>query len=129
MKKEAIICVFIIAVIIIGNIITQNYTKECVTQMNEKLDILKEASLEEKVNANIIDDKMSDVERKWKEKKEKLSYYIEHDELEKVETQIFNMRGLYEIKEYREIVPELEKCVYILEHIKDKTTLDLKNVF
>ena len=129
MKKEAIICVFIIAIIIVGNIITQNYTKKCVAQMNETLDILKEASLEKETNAKNIENKMSDVERKWNEKREKLSYYIEHDELEKVETQIFNMRGLYEIEKYEDIVPELEKCVYILEHIKDKTTLNIKNIF
>lgn len=129
MKKEAIICVFIITLIVVGNIITQNYTKECVSQINEKLDVLKEASLEESADANKINDKMSEVEKKWNEKKERLSYYIEHDELEKVETQIFNMRGLYEIEQYEEIVPELEKCVYILEHIKDKTTLNVKNIF
>lgn len=129
MKKEAIICVFIIAIIVVGNIITQNYTKKCVAQMNETLNILKEASLEEETNAKKIENKMSDVERKWNEKREKLSYYIEHDELEKVETQIFNMRGLYEIEKYEDIVPELEKCVYILEHIKDKTTLNIKNIF
>lgn len=127
MKKEAIICIFIITIIIIANIITQNYTKECVTQMNEKLYILKESSIDEnktKVNNNIID-----IEVKWEKSKQNLSYYLEHDELEKVETQIYNMRGLYEIGQYKEIVPELEKCIYILEHIKDKNTLNIKNIF
>lgn len=127
MKKEIIICIFIIILIIIGNIITQNYTKECVYQMNEKLYKLKEVSINE--NKNSVNENIKDIEIKWNDIKQNLSYYLEHDELEKVETQIFNMRGLYEIEQYKEIIPELEKCVYILEHIRDKTTLNIKNIF
>ncbi len=127
MKKEIIICIFIIILIIIGNIITQNYTKECVYQMNEKLYKLKEVSINE--NKNSVNENIKDIEIKWNDIKQNLSYYLEHDELEKVETQIFNMRGLYEIEQYKDIIPELEKCVYILEHIRDKTTLNIKNIF
>lgn len=127
MKKELIICIGIMILIIIGNIITQNYTKECVSHMNEKLYNLKEASINE--NKSNVNCEIKELEEKWKVVKQKLSYYLEHDELEKVETQIFNMKGLYEIEQYREIVPEIEKCVYILEHIRDKTTLNIKNIF
>lgn len=127
MKKELIICIGIMILIIIGNIITQNYTKECVFHMNEKLYSLKEASINE--NESNVNCEIKEIEEKWKVVKQKLSYYLEHDELEKVETQIFNMKGLYEIEQYREIVPEIEKCVYILEHIRDKTTLNIKNIF
>lgn len=130
MKKELIICIFIIAIIIITNVITQNYTKECVSQMNERLDILKEASLaKEKIEEENITAEIKNIENKWNEFQEKLAFYIEHDELEKVETQIFAMKGFAEIEKYDEIVPELEKCVFILEHIQDKTKLNIKNVF
>lgn len=130
MKKELIICIIIIAIIIITNVITQNYTKECVSQMNERLDILKEASLaKEKIEEENITAEIKNIENKWNEFQEKLAFYIEHDELEKVETQIFAMKGFAEIEKYDEIVPELEKCVFILEHIQDKTKLNIKNVF
>ena len=130
MKKELIICIFIIAIIIITNVITQNYTKECVSQMNERLDILKEPSLaKEKIEEENITAEIKNIENKWNEFQEKLAFYIEHDELEKVETQIFAMKGFAEIEKYDEIVPELEKCTFILEHIQDKTKLNIKNVF
>ena len=127
MKKELVICIFIIGLIIITNIITQKYTKECVNIMNEKLEILKEASLNN--NENEIETKINEVENNWNDFQEKLAFYIEHDELEKVETQIHAMKGFYEINKYDEIVPELDKCVFILEHIQDKTTLNVKNIF
>lgn len=129
MKKELVICIFIIAVIIILNIVTQRYTKECVSQMNERLDILKEASLEEEIEGENIITEITNIENKWNGFQEKLAFYIEHDELEKVETQIFAMKGFAEIKKYDEIVPELDKCIFILEHIQDKTVLNIKNVF
>lgn len=123
------ICIFIIVLIIIGNVITQNYTNECVSKMNKKLDTLKEISLAKDANLEKINKEIRQIEDEWNCFQETLSYYIEHDELEKVETQIFNIKGFYEIKKYDEIVPELEKCVYILEHIKDKTKLNVKNIF
>ena len=131
MKKELIICIIIIVLIIIGNIITQNYTKECVAQMNQELDILKEASLNAEIQEENADvsGKVNEIENRWNEYQEKLAYYIEHDELEKVETQIFTMRGFSEIKKYDEIIPELEKCIFILEHIQEKTKLNVKNIF
>lgn len=130
MKKEFIICILIIAVIIIANIITQNYTRECISRMNERLNILKEASIEEDdVDKEKINKEIENIKNEWDKFQEKLAFYIEHDELEKVETQIFAIRGFIEIKKYDEIVPELEKCVFILEHIQDKTTLNIKNVF
>ena len=132
MKKELIICILIIALIIITNVVTQNYTKECVALMNQKLDILKEESLNENINDDNkknISDTITDIENNWNNFQEKLAYYIEHDELEKVETQIWAMKGFCEIGKYDEVVPELDKCVFILEHIQDKTKLNVKNIF
>ena len=132
MKKELIICLLIIALIIITNVVTQNYTKECVALMNQKLDILKEESLNENINdenKKNISDTIKDIEDNWNSFQEKLAYYIEHDELEKVETQIWAMKGFSEIGKYNEVVPELDKCVFILEHIQDKTKLNVKNIF
>ena len=129
MKKELIICILIISIIVITNVITQNYTKQCVTTMNENLEVLKEASLSENVDKEKISNRLQKIEDNWNEFQQKLAYYIEHDELEKVETQIYAMKGFSEIEKYDEVVPELEKCMFILEHIQDKTKLNVKNIF
>ena len=129
MKKELIICILIISIIVIANVITQNYTKQCVASMNENLEVLKEASLSEDVDKEKISNRLQKIEDNWNEFQQKLAYYIEHDELEKVETQIYAMKGFSEIEKYDEVVPELEKCIFILEHIQDKTKLNIKNIF
>lgn len=149
MKKELIICLIIIIVIIVANIITQKYTEECVRRMGERLDIIKQIVYEEdnntksnkitssdenidknnKTDKNLVKKEVNNLEETWNNLQEKLAYYIEHDELEKVETQIYAIKGFYEIDKYDEILPEAEKCSFILKHIEEKAKLSIKNIF
>lgn len=139
MKKELIICIFIIVLIIVTNIITQNYTKNSVNKMSERLDVVSQIvcdNISNKTNTesssidkNKIKEEVDNLENTWNELQEKLAYYIGHDELEKVETQIYAIKGFYEIEKYDEIVPEVEKCSFILKHIEEKTKLSIKNIF
>ena len=47
MKKELVICIFIIALIIITNIIAQNNTKYSVSKMSERLDVVSQIVTDE----------------------------------------------------------------------------------
>lgn len=129
MKKEIIICIVVLIAVIVGNVITQNHTKECVEIMNAELTDLKEKMLKEEKNDNDAMDKIESIKQNWTSMQEGLAYYIEHDELEKVETELHTISGQIEAKEYKETLPEIEKCIFILEHIKDKTALNIKNIF
>ena len=129
MKKEIIICFIVISIVIIGNILTQNYTKQSTKEMNEKLYELRTELTRKEKDKEKIAEKVERVKEKWEEKQELLAYYIEHDELEKVETQIFLLSGEVETKLYEDAVPEIEKCIFILQHIEDKTALNVKNIF
>lgn len=129
MKKELIICIVVISFVVIGNIVTQNYTKKCVEAMEEQLEQFKAVVLPKEKNKEEIKQSMKMIKEKWNNMQEKLAFYIEHDELEKVEAEIALMEGQSESELYDEICPELEKCIFILEHIEDKTALNVKNIF
>lgn len=136
MKKEIIISIIVIAMVIIGNIVTQNNTKKTVAKLNEKLANLKNSLIDaiddnKKKDENYLKykEKSSDIRNRWDEMQELLSFYIEHDELEKVETQLAVINGQMESKLYDESVVEIEKCQFILEHIADKTAFNIKNIF
>lgn len=129
MKKEMIICIIVIAFIIIGNVITQNHTKQCVQQLNQELgDLKNEISVVEKNHDN-LKERSKEIRELWNDMQETLSFYIEHDELEKVETQLALLMGEMETELYDYTIPEIEKCQFILEHIEDKTSLTIKNIF
>ena len=59
MKKEIIVCIIIVIAIIVGNIVTQNYTVKSIGILSEELEELKkyvieaEENGEEEVNENI----------------------------------------------------------------------------
>lgn len=129
MKKELIISIIIIILVIIGNVVTQNYTKQCVDIINEDLSELKKEVIPTQENEHEAKKIIYHIGEEWEQMQEKLAFYIEHDELEKVETQIFLLKGNVEAGEMTQILPELEKCIFILQHIEDKNALDIKNIF
>lgn len=128
MTKELIICIIIIILVVGFNIITQSYTTKSVEEINESLENLKE-KLEENINKEELQISMNDIMENWKKKFNILAYFIEHDELEKAETELTALKANIEVEEYEQAIPELEKTIFILNHIKDKFKLEIKNVF
>jgi len=132
MKKEIIICIIVIALVIIGNIIMQNNTKRCVAELNGQLEEIKVKIMTQpksEEERKVLKEKGEEIKENWDNMQETLSFYIEHDELEKVETQLVLLLGEMETKLYEDAIPEIGKCQFILEHIADKTALNVKNIF
>ena len=129
MYKELIISIVVIACIVIGNIITQNNTIEAVSQISGELILLREQMEEQNVNQEESKEQMRKVERVWKEKYRLMAFYIEHNELEKVQTELTKLKADIHMQEYAQGVENLESCIFILEHIKDKSALKVVNIF
>ncbi len=127
MRKEIIICLIIIIVIVGLDITTQKYTKETTKQITTTMESLKGEILAE--NKEKIEERTKELDKNWTEKHDKLAYYIEHDELEKVDTAIVNMKSYVETKEYPSAVANLDEGKFILEHIEDKNAFNLVNIF
>ncbi len=128
MKKEIIICFVIIIAVIILNIITINYTKESVQSLKIELSKIKE-DIEQEKDVNSVNEKVKELRENWETRYEKLAYYIEHNELEKVELYIVGLDSNINVEEYSQAIGELDKCIYVLEHIKDKYSFNLENIF
>ena len=94
MKKEIIIVVIIVILIIIGHIITQNYTKKFFENISVSLEKIEEKIDNDNIEKQNLKNELDDIQEKWNEKYDILAYYIEHDELEKVETQLISMNFL-----------------------------------
>ena len=132
MYKEMIISFIILIIILLGNYITQNNTNKSVDILSKDLIALREEINKEtngenrEENITNQSNKISDI---WKKEYIKMAYYIEHDELEKVETEITKIKSNIETEEYSNAVESIDSCNFILEHIKDKTTLKIVNIF
>jgi len=127
MQKEMIISITLVILIIIGEIITQNYTKKTINELNSELEELKQSlsdNLEEEVNK-----KIEKIDEKWEKAHDKLACYIEHDELERAETNFTACKSLANTGDYGLAICEVEKMSFVLEHIIDKYSFNLVNIF
>lgn len=126
MSKEILICIVCIVLIVILDIITQNYTKNSVQILGGELVALKKLIENEDDN---IDKIIKDLQNEWESRYKKMAYYIEHDELEKVETELSKIKSNIDTKEYEQGIESIDTSMFLLEHIKDKTSLKWQNLF
>ncbi len=127
MFKEIVICVIIVVSIFSVDMYTQNYTTDTTNQITKIFSKLKEEIInEDKVKIKNIIKELDEI---WNEKHHKLAYYIEHDELEKVDVSIINMKSFVETEDFASAIAEVDEGKFILEHIKDKYEFTLENVF
>ena len=127
MFKEIFICTIIVIVIILGNIITQNYTKQSVEELSNAFSNLREDVIMQ--NMDKIKDETEDIDKKWEERHEKLAYYIEHNELEKIETELTTIKSNIETAEYNHSIESIDKCMFLLKHVQDRYAFNLENIF
>lgn len=129
MRKEWLICIIVIFLVAITNIITQNYTNQSIETMDLELENLKEKLIQEQVEQKEVQNEIQGIMEHWEQRYDTLAYYIEHDELEKVQTELTSLKANIEVEQYEESVPDLEKSIFILNHIKEKFKLNIKNIF
>ena len=127
MYKEIIITVLIVTLIFGLDIITSRYTANAIDELSQNLDELK-TDLDTKSEDN-IEEKTNNIFKKWREYYDVLAYYIEHDELEKVETQLTMLRSDQNEKQYEECKKEIDTTKFILKHIENKEKFTLQSVF
>ena len=88
--REIWICIIIVAIIISLDIVMQNYTKKSTDEIISDLEKINVA-LKTQQTEEDLKHKLIEIKEKWKEKNSILAYYIEHNELEKVETNLTSM--------------------------------------
>lgn len=127
MFKEILIIIVVIVLVVSLDVISNNYTKSAVEELSKELNILRIEVLEE--NQEKVKNQMQTVKDKWAEKYNVMAYYIEHDELEKVETELVRLAADIDMGEYKHCINELDTAIFILEHIQQKEEFDLKSIF
>lgn len=127
MIKETIISIIIVIVIFSLDMFTQGYTDKTTIEVTKMFSELKE--LIEKEETEKVEKQIKKIDEKWNEKHDKLAYYIEHDELEKVDTAIVSAKSYIETEDYSSASAELDVGKFVLEHIQKKYKFNLENLF
>lgn len=131
MKKEIFVVITILILIIIINIICQNYLSKAVYSTNkqiEELSILSKKCLEDDDEKENIKKQLENTNDEWNIYRTNLSLYVEHDELEKVDTEFALFNTYIDLENYEDAIPEMKECIFILDHIKKKNKMSISNL-
>jgi len=127
MFKEAVICIIIVLGILGLEFFTHNFTQQAVEELTGIFDKIEENISKQDIEQ--VNNEMKNINSKWDEKQKKLAYYIEHDELEKVKTSIVTMKSYIETENFSAALAELAEGRFVLEHIQEKNSFNLQNIF
>lgn len=150
MKKEEIATLVIIGIILIIDLITLYYTKKCIAKISDDLTNLENMTVEsikaenndnsenngsnsegdesKKIESKELKQKTEDIYKEWLGMNDTLTFYIEHDELEKVNVQLERIIANFNVDSTEDAVPEIKETIYILRHIEKKQRLTLRNI-
>ncbi len=129
MYKELIISIIILVSIFSIDYASQRYTDMAVRKMTKDLSDLQEDIKKEEVDNEKVKKNINELYERWLKNHDTLAFFIEHNELEKVETDFVAGKSYIESKQYVDAICELEKTVFVLEHINEKYSFNLENIF
>lgn len=137
MKKIFGIIIIIIFVFFL-DFMTEKHTNNTINEITIKLKELNESIEESYKDGNYyIDEKSSqkniklsnEVLELWRKRDNALSFYIEHDEIEKVSDKMNTFNKEIETRNYTDATVDIIEAEFLLSHITEKQSFSLKNIF
>lgn len=138
LKKEFILIIGILSFIIILEIITNRITDKNIQEIRDEIENINEEimlinDLKEKDNYEEYKEQLEkDLKRlkdNWFEKQDELSFFSEHNELEKVSKCLIVLEENTKNEEFTIALSDGVELIYWLDHLRQKDKLELKNLF
>lgn len=133
MKKEFFMIVVIILLVISGDLITQKFTTKFFKEIENDLMNLRNGIITQNITQNIEKENLkqasSKIYNKWCDGYKILAYYIEHDELEKIKTQLTLINASIDVEDYNDTVMRIDEGIFLINHVIDKEDINLFNIF
>lgn len=138
-KKEIVLIIIVLIGITILEIVTSNISKQSVDKISKELDTIIEQienAIWLKENNNLAEEEKENMKKNIKEFKDnwvneqnKLSIFVEHDELEKVTESLIILEENSKNEQYEEALANTAEFRYWLDHFAEKEKLKIKNIF
>lgn len=129
MKKELIMMAIILIIVVCGDFVTQRKTENVLFKCMNELQELKSELLEDDSRMENSKTKIKEINNKWKCEYNKMAYFTEHDELEKIGVQFAVITACMEVGSVEHAIIEIDRCVFLCEHLNNKGNFKLVNIF
>ena len=127
--KEITIILLIITLVVVGHVYVYSYLNTTSNSIIEELQSLNTNINKEEISLESLIEKSDDIKYKWNEIKETWSNIILHEEVDAIETALIRTKAKIETDEKEEAIEDIQTAIFLLEHIKEKEKVNLKNIF
>lgn len=117
--------IIIIIFVIILDFITVNNTKKTTEFMDEKLENIDKMLEAEDIEIGEINELVEE----WEKQSVLMSYYLEHDEIEKIGNEIFLLQKQIDIEDIDDARQAITELKFLFKHIEEKQILNIENFF
>ena len=128
MKELAIILIILIS-IICGAFYTQKYLNNTSTIIVNDLEDLKYNIEQENITNQELLNKSDTIYKNWEKINKQWSNIVLHEEIDSIETALIRMKIKIKTEQFKELLEEIETSIFLLDHIKEKEKVSLKNIF
>ena len=122
--KDIILILFIIAIVIVGNVISQNILKQDSIVLTEKLQ-----ELSKKLDSEDRKQEIEEIYKLWEETEKRWSIIVSHQELDLIKTSILGVKSGIETGDFEYSYEQIQNSIFLVGHIEEKTAIKWKNVF
>lgn len=126
MKKEFIMIIALVVIIVIADIIFTKITDNKINDIIQRLDTINGKIISEDKTAkeNIIE-----LKETWKGHSDELEFYIEHEDIEKISIEMESLYCYYNSKNKDETFSSIARLKAMVGYITDKHRFKLNNFF
>ena len=126
MFEQITIVIIIVILIIFLEVITSKNTNYSINKMLEEINTISDL-LEKDINK--AKEKSKNIFKEWEKLENKMNYYLEHDELEKVGRQIAILESQINSENILDIKQNISEIKFLLRHIEEKPKITIDNIF
>ena len=127
--KEITIIISIILVIFLSWLCVCKFLEKTANTLVDSLEELKKEIILGNSSKSDLEQKIKEIYLNWQNTNKNWSNLVLHQETDSIETSLIRIKAKIKIGDFEESIEDIDTAIFLINHIKEKEKLSLKNIF